>query len=146
MVLRATVAALVLAAVAAAVWWSLAHAPADPRPSGPFEVFVVGPTSLLYNGTVQAADADALSVLQALAARDGFTVDVDDLAGCSFDYVRGVAGYAETATGGWNYYLRGEGAAWAWQDHAASCGGLHAGDDVLWCWVEPDERCAVYPD
>lgn len=115
------------------------------RPDGDFQVYVVGPSVLLHDGTVHVDDADALRVLQALAARDNFTVEVDDLAGCQHDYVRAVDGYGETATGGWNYYLRGDGGAWEWQDHAASCGGLRAGDDVLWCWVEPDERCAVYP-
>jgi hypothetical protein len=145
MAVRAAVAVLVLVALAAALWWNLA-APGPERPSGAFDVFVVGPTSLLHNGTVTVRDADALSVLQALAERDGFEVRVDDLAGCSYDYVRGVAGHSESDTGGWNYYVRGAGkAAWAWQDHAASCGGLAAGDDVLWCWVEPDEQCAEYP-
>jgi hypothetical protein len=142
---RVTVAVLVLAALAGAGWWTFAHAPDERRASGLFDVYVVGPSTLLHNGTVSVPDADALAVLQALGHRDGFEVQVDDLAGCSYDYVRAVAGYGETATGGWNYYLRTPGSDWQWQGQAASCAGLLAGDDVLWCWVEPDERCAVWP-
>ena len=145
--MRAAAVAVLLAALAAAgLWWALRDAGDGPgRPDGDFQVYVVGPTALLHGGTVHVEDADALLALQALAARDGFTVQVDDLPGCQYDYVRAVAGHGETATGGWNYYLRAPGGDWAWQDHAASCGGLQEGDDVLWCWVEPDERCAVYP-
>lgn len=141
---RVGVAIGMLAVMACGLWWVVDHAPAPARPSGAFDVYVVGPEALLYNGTVEVAGADALRVLQALGAAEGFAVQLDDLEGCSYDYVRGVAGYGETTTGGWNYYLR-RGAEWEWQDHAASCGGMRAGDDVLWCWVEPDERCAVFP-
>lgn len=141
-------AILLFALTAAVLWWAVANAPDDDaRASGAFAVYVVGPTQLLHEGTVEVADADALLALQALAARDAFEVVVDDLAGCQYDYVRSVAGHGETATGGWNYYLRPDapGAQWEWQDQSAACGGLAAGDDVLWCWVEPDEVCAVYP-
>ena len=138
-----TVAFAVLAG--SLVGWALARDRPDGRPDGDFAVFVVGPTALLHNGTVAVDQADALRALLALAQRDGFEVVVDDLAGCTYDYVRAIAGHGETATGGWNYYLRPPGGDWQWQNRAASCRGLHAGDDVLWCWVEPDERCAVYP-
>ena len=142
---RALVAIAVLVALAGGAWWVASLAP-DPRPAGLFDVYVVGPTTILANGTVDVADADALRVLLALADARGFSVEVDDLDGCAYDYVRGIAGHAESATGGWNYYFRRDGGEWEWQDRAASCAGLAAGEDVLWCWVEPDERCAVYPN
>lgn len=142
----AALAILLFALCGVVVWWAVAEADRPtPRPDGDFQVYVVGPMDVLAQGRVHVEDADALLALQALAARDNFTVRVDDLAGCAYDYVRGVAGHDETATGGWNYYLRRGDGAWAWQDHSASCGGLRVGDDVLWCWVEPDEACAVYP-
>lgn len=115
----------------------------------PVLVHVVGPTGGLHNGTVVVEDATELKVLLALADREGFTVVWDDLQGCSFDYVRGVAGYNESSTGGWNFYVRHDGRGstqdWVWQARSASCPGLRSGDAVLWCWVEPDERCAAYP-
>lgn len=141
---RALAAAAILAVLALAAWWIVSGAPTD-RPAGSFDVFVVGPTALLANGTVEVVDADALGVLLALADERGFDVQVDDLEGCAYDYVRGIAGHQESATGGWNYYFRRGGGEWEWQAQAASCAGLRAGEDVLWCWVEPDERCAVYP-
>lgn len=142
---RALVATLVLLLLAGGAWWVSSLAPA-PRPAGDFDVYVVGPTSLLANGTVTVGQADALRVLRALADVRGFDVLVNDFDGCAYDYVRGIAGYAESSTGGWNYYFRRDGGAWEWQGKAASCAGLRQGEEVLWCWVEPDERCAVYPD
>jgi hypothetical protein len=142
---RALAAIAVLAALAVGAWWIVSLAPAD-RPTGEFDVYVVGQSAVLANDTVQVADADALQVLLALAEARGFEVLVDDLDGCAYDYVRGIAGLDESATGGWNYYFRPAGGEWKWQGQAASCAGLRGGEDVLWCWVEPDERCAVYPE
>lgn len=141
---RALAAIAVLALLAAGAWWVVSLAPSE-RATGTFDVYVVGPRTLFANGTVQVDDADALRVLLALADEKGFDVVVDDLDGCSYDYVRGVAGFSESATGGWNYYFRDGTGGWEWQDQAASCAGLRAGEDVLWCWVEPDEQCAVWP-
>lgn len=114
-------------------------------PSGAFTVHVVGPTTLLHSGTVEVEHATELGVLLALAQRDGFAVRWDDLPGCTYDYVRGIAGHDESAQGGWNYYLREPGASWTWQPRSASCPGLQAGNEILWCWVEADEICAAYP-
>ena len=141
---RALAAIAVLALLAGGAWWVSSLVPAD-RPAGDFDVYVVGPSALLANGTVVVAEADALRVLLALADARGFDVQVDDLEGCAYDYVRGIAGHDESATGGWNYYFREVGGEWEWQGKAASCSGLRQGEDILWCWVEPDERCAVYP-
>lgn len=139
---RAALAVLLVLGFAATAW--ALEQPAAQAPDGEFAVHVVGPEGLLHEGTVRVADATELRVLQALADERGFAVHVDDLPGCGMDYVRGIAGHAETTTGGWNYYLRRD-AAWEWQGRSAACPGLRAGDDVLWCWVEPDERCAEYP-
>ncbi len=115
-------------------------------PDGAFAVHVVGPVGGLHGGTVAVEDATELRVLLALAAQEGFDVAWDDMPGCAFDYVRGVAGYGESSTGGWNFYVRhGDAREWVWQPRSAACPGLQAGDAVLWCWVEPDERCATYP-
>jgi hypothetical protein len=142
----AGIAILLFALTAALLWWGLSVRPDAPSeaPAGPFRVFVVGPTSLLHDRTVDVEDATELRVLLALAEAEGFEVVVDDLPGCAMDYVRAIDGLGETATGGWNFYLRRDG-GWDWQGRSASCPGLRAGDDVLWCWVEPDERCAVEP-
>lgn len=138
---RHAAALLVVAATLAFAAW-----PTPPTaPSGDFEVHVVGPAGPLHAGTVHVADATELAVVLALAERDGFEVQWDDRPGCTYDYVRGIAGHQESATGGWNFYLRSGGGDWAWQPRSASCPGLQAGDDVLWCWVDADERCAVYP-
>ena len=116
---RALAAVAVLLVLALGAWWVVSLAPTE-RPTGDFEVYVVGPTTLLANGTVHVADADALRALTALAEARGFEVRVDDLDGCAYDYVRGIAGHDESATGGWNYYFRSEGGDWEWQDQAAS--------------------------
>ncbi len=134
-----------MAAAGGLAWWLVHDTAPPPRPTGDFDVYVVGGEAMLHNGTVHVAGADALKVLLALGDARGFTVAYDDLAGCAYDYVHGVAGLGESGTGGWNYYLRRDGGDWDWQPRSASCPGLQSGDDVLWCWVEPDEVCAVYP-
>ncbi|MEK6976436.1 MAG: hypothetical protein AABY18_08865 [Candidatus Thermoplasmatota archaeon] len=143
--LRAAIAVVVLVLLAGGLWWIASLAPDPERPDGRFDVYVVGPTTVLANGTVTLSDADALRVLLALSEQRGFDVNVDDFDGCAYDYVRGIAGHTESATGGWNYYFRRGGGEWEWQAQAASCAGLESGEDLLWCWVEADERCAVYP-
>lgn len=141
---RAAVALLLVLAFAG-VAWAASRTPVA-APDGSFDAFVVGPAGLIESGTVEVERATELRVLQALAEQRGFEVEVDDLPGCAMDYVRGVAGHRETSTGGWNFYVRGgAGGDWEWQGRSAACPGLRSGDDVLWCWVEPDERCAAYP-
>lgn len=142
---RAATALGLLLALSIGLAWLASDAPSPPA-SGPVPhaVYVVGPTTLLHSGNVSLEDATALAALQTLASAQGFTLDVDDWDGCTFDYVRAIAGHAETASGGWNYYVRST-HDWVWQDEAASCRALAPGEAVLWCWVEPDERCAVQP-
>lgn len=139
---RAAIALLLMLAFAGTAW-GLAR-PDLGAPDGEFAVFVVGTSGLLHNGTVEVEDATELRVLQVLAAQRGFTVEVDDLPGCAMDYVRGINGVRETSSGGWNFYVRDAG-EWEWVGRSAACPGLREGQDVLWCWVEPDERCAVDP-
>lgn len=162
---RAVVAVLVLAAVLGALAavgerpdaGGSALGPAAPERQSPgvanasgafgaHQVYVVGRLDVLREGNVSLPEGTALSTLLDLAERQGFRVDFDDNPGCTYDYVRGIDGLSETASGGWNYYVRLAGAsAWDWQDQSAACRGLETGEDLLWCWVEPDERCAVYP-
>lgn len=111
---------------------------------GDYPVYVVGPAGLIASGTVTLRDANALAVLEALAASRGFAVEFDDFQGCSRDYVRSVAGLAESREGGWNYYVRGAGRGWEWQTVSASCRDLQPGDEVEWCWVEADDVCHAH--
>lgn len=138
---RLVLAVLVLATTAVAATWAPTPAMGDLATTSP--VFVVGPQALLASGNVTLLDGDALRALLALAAQQGWTVTWEDRPGCTYDYVRGVAGYEETRSGGWNYYLH-DGQSWRWQSSAASCRTI-LGEPVLWCWVEPDEVCAVWP-
>ena len=128
--------------VAGGIAWIATLAPEHAAGSGAFAVHVVGPDGPLANGTVALDGANALTALQALAAAQGFTVDVEEQAwigdGCTRHYVRGIAGHDETATGGWNFYVRRAGEAWEWQSMGAACRGLQPGEDLEWCWVEAD--------
>lgn len=145
MTARGAVALALLLAMGLGLVWFAKETPA-PAGQAPAKhaVYVVGPTSLLHAGNITMDSVTALAALQQLAQEQDFAVVADDLPGCSYDYVRGVAGFTESSTGGWNYYVASP-AGWQWQDEAASCKTLAPGDAVLWCWVEPDERCAVYP-
>jgi hypothetical protein len=143
MSVRLVVAVLVLATVAAGLWWTASLAPgSDEASTGRFTVFVVGPEgAAVANGTV-IARGTPLEVLQVLAQQRAFTVEVEQQAwigpGCTADYVVGIAGHRETATGGWNYYTRQPGKEWAWGSSGAACHVLSPGDEVEWCWVETD--------
>ncbi len=131
------------ALLVAGAWWVWSVAPREPSDSGAFDVFVVAPDGSTWaNGTVIATNATALSVLELLAAQQGFGLDVEFQGGfgvgCAGAYVRGIGDIAETRSGGWNYYTRGAGGDWTWQAESAACHGLQAGEQVEWCWVEAD--------
>lgn len=143
MSVRLVVAVLVLATLAAGLWWTASLAPSsDDIATGPFAVFVVGPEgSIVADGTV-VTRGTPLDALQVLAEQQGFTVEVERQTwigpGCTAEYVVGIAGHGETVTGGWNYYTRQPGDEWAWGSSGAACHVLDAGDQVEWCWVETD--------
>lgn len=120
------------------MWVSLQDSPAGPAV---VDVIVVGPDGVvLANGSVALQSATALAALLQLAAAHDFEVGHERLSGfggCHGHYVRSIAGYTETSTGGWNYYTRQPGGAWEWQPAGAGC-ALPLGVQVEWCWVEHD--------
>jgi hypothetical protein len=143
MSVRLVVAVLVLATLAAGLWWTASLAPSsDGAGEGAFTVFVVGPEGAgLANGTVMSR-ATPFDALLALGDQQAFAVEVEQQpwigAGCTAEYVVGIAGHRETVTGGWNYYTRQPGQAWTWGSSGAACHVLLPGEQVEWCWVESD--------
>ncbi|HUR25138.1 MAG TPA: hypothetical protein VM327_03875 [Candidatus Thermoplasmatota archaeon] len=136
---------LLLAALAGGLWWtaSIGAGDGDAPPSGPFQVFVVGPEgTLVANGTVLARGTP-FDALRSLSDERGFEVEAEQQtwigAGCTATYVAGIAGQRETSNGGWNYYTRAAGELqWTWGAAGAACHRLSPGDQVEWCWVESD--------
>ena len=147
MSVRLLVAVIVLGLLAVGLWWTASMAPegagdGEGVVSAEFPVFVVGPDGgMVSNGTV-VARGTPLDTLRALASVKGFGVEVEQQpwigTGCTAEYVMGIAGHGETASGGWNYYTRQAGEAWSWHSAGAACHVLRPGDQVEWCWVESD--------
>lgn len=137
---RLPAATAVLLVLGAGLWWVAYQAP-DGGQSGTYDIFVVAPDGAIFaNGTFVVDHASALDVLFALAGERGFPVGSEESAGftsCSRHYVRSIGPFAETATGGWNYYTRRPGQQWEWQSAGAGC-GLPIGVQLEWCWVELD--------
>jgi len=145
MTARLAVAALLLASVAGGLWWVVAQAPDGAGAEGArgeFRTVVVGPSGEVSHDRNVTAEATPLAAVQALAALEGFTVEVEQQpwigSGCTAAYVVAIAGDRETARGGWNYYVRSPGGSWEWKPAGAACHGLQPGDEVEWCWVELD--------
>lgn len=145
MSVRLAVAALLLVSVAAGLWWVVAQAPGGDVGSGArgeFRTVVVGPSGVPSHDRNVTAEATPLAAVQALAALEGFEVEVEQQpwigSGCTASYVVGIDGTRETARGGWNYYVRSPGGDWEWKPAGAACHGLAPGDEVEWCWVELD--------
>jgi hypothetical protein len=139
---RLAVAALFLAGLLAGLAWVVGHAPDGSGEVGEFHVVVVGPGgAILHEGLVHSV-ATPLEALRALAEQAGFSVVVERQpwigTGCTAEYVRGIDGIEETASGGWNYYVRSPGGPWTWQWAGAACHELGPGEQVEWCWVEDD--------
>src|ERR1044072_6941816 len=139
---RLPAAPVLLALLVGGLGWVASLAPE--RDAAPWEgpVYVVGPGgAAIANGTVRS-QANPLSAVQTLGRERGFSVEVEQQpwigAGCTAAYVRGSAGISETASGGWNYYVRSAGGEWAWQAEGAACFALQSGQDLEWCWVESD--------
>ncbi len=139
---RLPAALALLALLLAGLWWVAGRAPDGDAPEWLGAVHVVGPDGAAFaNGTVRS-EGTPLAAVQALGALRGFTVDVEQQpwigGGCTAAYVRGIGGVAETASGGWNYYVRSPGSAWTWRPEGAACYVLSPGQEVEWCWVESD--------
>lgn len=143
--LTRTVAAIVLLVAFGGLFWWASSAPSSDGPVvGEFAVSVVGPEGERFaNGTVHAVGTP-YEVLRALAAERGFAVEVEEQPwigpGCTAVYVKGIGPWSESATGGWNYYVRAAGGDWTWRPEGAACLALQPGQSVKWCWVEGD-RC-----
>lgn len=138
---RLPVAIVLLVLLLAGLWWVASLAPKGDASEWRGQVYVVGPGGPFANGTV-VSRATPLSAVEALGALRGFGVEVEQQTwigkGCTAAYVRGIGGVSETASGGWNYYVRSPGGPWAWRPEGAACYGLSSGQEVEWCWVETD--------
>lgn len=143
---RLAVAALLLVSVAAGLWWVVGQAPdggeGGEGARGEFRTIVVGPSGEVTHDRTVSSEGTPLAAVQALAALEGFTVEVEQQpwigSGCTAAYVVAIDGQRETARGGWNYYVRSPGGDWEWKAAGAGCHALAAGDEVEWCWVELD--------
>src|SRR5687767_10515307 len=121
MAARLIVAALLLATVGGGLWWVVASVPEGAEVArGDFRTVVVAPDGSVVADRVVQAEGTPFDALQELASVEGFRVDVEEQpwigGGCTAHYVVGIAGHRESATGGWNYYVRagdrGGGGGW----------------------------------
>lgn len=139
---RLAVSAALLLLVGGAWAWAAWAAEESPVEMQEVRIVVVGRDGNVSHEGVVVAEANPLAALQGLALARGFDVEVEDQSwigsGCTRHYVLGIDGQRETATGGWNYYVRQPGADWEWGSSGAACFRLDAGDEVEWCWVEFD--------
>jgi hypothetical protein len=138
----AVAAALLLLAGGAWAWAAWAGHESPPSEVQGVRVVVVGRDGNVSHDGVVFAEANPLAALHGLALARGFAVEVEDQSwigsGCTRHYVLAIDGQRETATGGWNYYVRQPGGDWEWGSTGAACFALAAGDEVEWCWVELD--------
>lgn len=139
---RLPVAVALLLLLLGGLWWVASLAPGGEAGAWEGPVYVVGPDgAVAANGTVHS-QATPLAAVQALGQARGFGVEVEQQAwigpGCTAAYVRGIGGVSETATGGWNYYVRSAGGDWTWQADGAACFVLQPRQELEWCWVESD--------
>lgn len=139
-------AAAALALLAAGgLGWLYLHPSSSPGGTGRFEVAVVGPGGQpVFNGTVQARNATALSVLEAAGAAAHFAVATTVYQGygadpCSGTYVTSIAGHAASGPSGWVYRVRLPGGPWRSPARSATCEGLTAGEQVQWRWTDGGE-------
>lgn len=134
-----TVTAYVLMAAALATVLYLLEPPLGLQEDAEYVVEVVGPDGPVWTGTVEISERTPLAVLLAAGSVGGFDVSVRGSG--SMAYVESVAGYAETATGGWCYAVhRGV------EDLSPSVGAgafrLEEGDAVEWYWT--DDGCTAF--
>lgn len=139
---RVFVAVALFVLLGGGLWWTASQAPqGGDVVVGDFPVYVVADGEVVANGTVHAPGTP-FEVLRALAGRLGLTLTVEQQTwiggGCTATYVAGIGERRETASGGWNYYVRNDGGDWTWKPDGAACLALRPGDEVEWCWVEAD--------
>ncbi len=142
--LRLAAAASLATLAAAAALFLLASGGTEPGATGSYAIAIIGPGGdNIWNGTVHADNATALSVLHAAAEAGGFDITVQDYGVACGLYVRGIAGHvaAETDPTGWVYEVRNAGSTsasgdWIWADRSADCYPLSAGQELRWRWSE----------
>lgn len=120
--------ALALAGAGAVAWWSAQRAGGD---SGDYPLVVAAGTRELFNGSVEAPNATALSALLA----SGLDVGLERYPGMG-SYVVAIEGERADAAGGWVYEVLRDG-AWLSGDRSADSFALQKGDALRWSWAAP---------
>lgn len=126
---RMLLALAVLVLLAAGAGALVALREPDAGASDAFGVEVLGPEGALFEGTVRAENATALTALLAT----GLDVDVVEYRGMGA-YVRAIEGHAAAGPDGWVYEVRRDG-AWTNGDRSAASFPLREGDEVRWSWT-----------
>ncbi len=125
-------AVLALVAMVGVTYWLIGDAPDGG--SGTFHVVVIGPAGEIYNGTVEATDATAFSVLLAASDAGGFLVEYQGQGSSVF--VTSIDGHANQGAGGWCYGVD-SGAGWQRPLESAGAHALQDGSRLRWLY-EPD--------
>jgi len=127
-----------LALAASAVALLLAVRDPGPAATAPatFHVQVVqADGQSLFNGTIEAANATALSLLQGAAAQGGFSLEVQG-SGCPGAYVKSIAGQGPSGAGGWTFRIAHVGEDWGLPpSESSACCSLRPGDRLEWRWT-----------
>lgn len=127
--------ALALTGAAALLLLAVRDSGPGPSPMASYPVQVIAPEgALLYNGTVDAANATALSVLELAARNGGFALEVQG-SGCPGAYVKSVADHGPAGAGGWTFRIARAGQDWGLPpSESAACCPLRPGDRLEWRW------------
>lgn len=123
---------LALALVAGAVALAALRAPEEAG-AARVRVLVEGPSSVIWNGTLDAENGTALSVLLAAADAGGFAVEKRTYPYGS--YVVAIDGHRARGTAGWVYAVERDGERRE-GDRAADRTSVQDGDLVAWWWTE----------
>lgn len=102
--------------------------------TGSFHVEITGPSATLFNGTVHADNATALTVLLAASESGHFAVLTREYPGMGA-YVYSIGGFTAHDSSGWIYEVH-KGAGWVAGDRSASLYPIHEGEDLRWRWVD----------
>lgn len=139
--IRLLSAIALLAAAVAALGWAWGNAEDPATSGGDFPIAVIAADGHdVYNGTLHAANATALSVLQAAGAAGGFEVRVRTFGAyggrsCDGTYVESVAGDAAQGASGWVFRVWTQASGWTSPAESAACVALHPGDRLEWRWT-----------